>query len=229
MGAHINTPRWNNGYIEKGAALDITWYGLSCFRLAERGKLTVITDPFADSIGLAAPKLKGDVVTVSHEVPGHNNVSAIKGEPYVIRGAGEYEIGGVFVTGIAMNNEEMGVQNIAYLIDFDGLTVLHLGDLNHVPDQSLVQELGEVNALLIPVGGGGGLRAAQAAEVVALIEPYYVIPMHYEQPGIAFSLDPVDKFLKAMGVSKAQESDTLRISASDQPEQPQVVVLLPQV
>ncbi|MDX2162396.1 MAG: MBL fold metallo-hydrolase [bacterium] len=208
--------------------MDITWYGLSCFRLAERGKLSVITDPFSESIGLGAPKLKGDIVTVSHDVPGHHHIAAVKGEPYLVRGAGEYEIGGVFVTGIAMHNEDTGVPNIAYVVDFDGLTVLHLGDLNHVPSQSVVQEMGQVNALLIPVGGGGGLRAAQAAEVVALFEPYYVIPMHYEQPGLAFELDPVEKFLKAMGVSKAQEAETLRISASDQPEQPQVVVLTPQ-
>lgn len=208
--------------------MDIIWYGLSCFRLVERGKVAVITDPFSETIGLTVPKLKGDLVTISHEAPGHDNISAVKGEPYAIRGAGEYEVSGVFVTGIAMHNPETNLHNISYLIDFDGITALHLGNLDHVPDQSVVQELGTVNALLIPVGGGRGLRAAQAAEVVALIEPYYVVPMHYEQPGLNFSLDPVDKFLKAMGVSKAQETEMLRISASDQPEQPQIVVLTAQ-
>jgi L-ascorbate metabolism protein UlaG (beta-lactamase superfamily) len=209
--------------------LEIIWYGLSCFRLSERGRIAVITDPFSDSIGIPSPKLKGDVVTISHDVPGHNFVEAIKGEPHVLRGPGEYEIGGVFVTGVAMHDTEAKRENVAYLFDFDGLTVLHLGDLAHVPAQSAVEELGEVNVLLIPVGGGRGLSAAEATEVVALIEPYFVVPMHYEQPGLAIQLDPVEKFLKAMGVSKVQESDTLKVSAADTPEQPQVVVLTPQV
>jgi len=82
--------------------------------------------------------------------------------------------------------------------------------------------------LLVPVGGGNGLKAAQAADVVALIEPSFVIPMHYALPGLAFELDPVDKFLKAMGVTKVQEADSLKITLSDQPDQPQVVVLNPQ-
>jgi len=106
--------------------------------------------------------------------------------------------------------------------------VLHLGDLAHVPNQSVVEELGQVNVLLVPVGAGMGLKAAQAAEVVALIEPYFVVPMHFALPGLALELEPVEKFLKAMGVSKVQESDTLKVTAADTPEQPQVVVLKPQ-
>jgi L-ascorbate metabolism protein UlaG (beta-lactamase superfamily) len=209
--------------------LEITWVGLSCFRIAERNRITVVTDPFSESIGLPSPtKLKGDVVTVSHDVPGHNFVEALKSDPHILRGPGEYEIGGVFITGVALHDVENNRQNVAYLIDYDGLTVLHLGDLSHVPKQSDVEALGQVSILMIPVGGGNGLRAEQAAEVVALFEPYFVIPMHYQQPGLVLELDPVDKFLTAMGVSKAQESDTLKVTVADTPEQPQVVVLTPQ-
>ncbi|MGQ9909796.1 MAG: MBL fold metallo-hydrolase [Candidatus Flexifilum sp.] len=209
--------------------MDITWYGHSCFRIAERGKIAVVTDPFAESIGLAAPRLKADVVTISHDVPGHNALEMIRTQPYVLRGPGEYEIGGVFITGIAMHTVgDAGAQlNVAYLFDYDSLTVLHLGDLAHVPDQSVIEELGQVNVLLVPVGGGNGLKAAQAAEVVALIEPDFIIPMHYELPGLTIPLEPVDRFLKAMGVSKVQEVDVLKISASELPEQPQVIVLTP--
>lgn len=209
--------------------MDIVWYGLSCFRIAERNKLSVVTDPFADNIGLPAPKLKGDIVTISHDEAGHNNVEAVKGDPHVLTGSGEYEIGGVFITAIAMHNPSTMALNIGYLLDFEGINVLHLGDLDHVPAQSVVEDLGQVNVLLIPVGGGRGLRAAQAAEIVSLIEPYYVIPMHYEQEGLTFALDPVDKFLKAMGISNSQPLDMLKVSASDRPEQPQVVLLQPQL
>lgn len=213
--------------------MDITWYGHSCFRISERGQVTVITDPYSDEIGLPAPKLKGDIVTVSHQMPGHNNVEAVKGYSYVISGAGRYEIGGLFVRGIALHYfdaaQGQAFHNIACLLDYGNLTVLHLGDLMHVPEQSTIEAIGEVNVVLVPVGGGNSLRAANAAEVIALIEPNYIIPMHYALPGLAVELDPVDKFLKEMGVSKVQEEDILKVNSSSLPEQPQVVVLRPQI
>jgi L-ascorbate metabolism protein UlaG (beta-lactamase superfamily) len=211
--------------------LDITWYGHSCFRIIERGQITIITDPYSETIGLPALKLKGDVVTISHDVPGHNYADAVKTRSRTISGPGEYEIGGVFIEGVSMPYilEETARQNVAYLFHYDSLKVLHLGDLAHVPDQSTMERFGEVNVLMVPVGGGNSLKAGEAADVVALIEPHFVIPMHYEMPGLAFELEPVDKFLKAMGVSKVQEADTLKVTLSDMPEQPQVVVLKPQV
>ncbi len=211
--------------------MDITWYGHSCFRITERNRVTVVTDPYSDHIGLPPLKLKGDIVTVSHDEPGHNNVQAVKGDPHVLGGAGEYEIGDVFITGMAMHyiGEETARYNVTYLINYDNLTVLHLGDLAHIPAQSTTEALGEVNVLLIPVGGGNGLRASQAAEVVALIEPHYIVPMHYALPGLNLELETVDRFLKVMGVSKVLEEDTLRVSSSSLPEQPQVIVLRPQL
>jgi L-ascorbate metabolism protein UlaG (beta-lactamase superfamily) len=211
--------------------LEITWYGHSCFRITERNRISVVTDPFSESIGLPVPKLKGDVVTISHQEPGHNYVDAVKGNAHVLEGPGEYELGGVFITGIPMHLVEGDTVrwNIAYLLEYDNLTVLHLGDLAHVPDQSTIESFGEVNVLLLPVGGGNSLRANQAAEVVALIEPQYVIPMHYAIPDLNVPLDTLDKFLKAMGIGKAQEADWLKVSAGELPEQSQVVVLLPQL
>lgn len=191
--------------------------------------MTIVTDPFSSSIGLETPRLKGDIVTISHDSPGHNYAEAVKGAQHVLTSAGEYEISGVFITGIAMSDVKSPSprKNVAYFCDYETLTVLHLGDLTHVPDQSVVQALGEVNVLLIPVGGGNGLNANNAAEVVALLEPHYVVPMHYALPGLRLELDPVDRFLKAMGVSKVSESDVLKVSAGELPEQTQVVVLTP--
>jgi L-ascorbate metabolism protein UlaG (beta-lactamase superfamily) len=211
--------------------LDITWYGHSCFRITERGQISIVTDPFSEQIGLALPRLKADVVTISHAAAGHDNVENVKGHSYVLSGPGEYEIGGVFISGVALPlvNDDVVRENVAYVIQYEALTVAHLGDLAHVPDQSTIEALGEVNIALVPVGGGNALRASMAAEVIALLEPNYIVPMHYVLPGLNLDLDPVDKFLKEMGVSKLQEEETLRVSSSSLPEQPQVVVLQPQV
>lgn len=214
--------------------MELTWYGHSCFRITERSQTSVITDPYHPSIGLPELKLKADLVSVSHDQPGHNAVDLIKGYEYVIHGAGEYEVGELFVTGIPMHfydeETETSIHNVAYLFEYtNNLTVLHLGDLHHVPDQSTIEQLGEVNVLLIPVGGGRGLRAGQAADVIALVEPHYVVPMHYAMDGLTVELDSVDRFLKAMGVSQAQELDTLKVTSSSLPEQTQVVLLEPTI
>ncbi len=209
--------------------MDITWYGHSCFRLTERGKAAAVTDPYNGDIGYKLPrKLRADIVTISHEASGHNNRDWPR-STYVISGPGEYEIGGVFVIAVAMHHpDEPARQNIVYVLDFDGLNVLHLGDLSYVPTQSEVETLGAVNVALVPVGGGNALNAGQAAEVISLIEPDIIIPMHYKTPHTPLELEPLDKFLKVMGLGNVQPQEMLRISAAEMPEQPQVVVLEPQ-
>ncbi len=212
--------------------MEITWHGHSCFRIIERGMAAVVTDPYDDSIGYPALRLKADIVTVSHAAPGHNNLDAVKGVQKTITGPGEYEIGGVFITGIATSRSngekkkgDESRRNTLYLFDFDGLTVCHLGDLDHVPTQSQIEALGAVHVALVPVGGGGGLNAAQAAEVISLLEPSLVIPMHYRTPAASLKLDPVSKFLKEMGLSSAKEEASLKVTRSSLPGETHVVLL----
>ena len=211
--------------------MEITWYGHSCFRLSERGLDSIVTDPFDDSIGYDSPRLKADIVTVSHAAPGHNNVEAVKGAR-AITGPGEYEIGGVFITGIATLRPadkrragEAPQRNTLFVFDFDGLTVAHLGDLDHVPTQSEVEELGTVSVALVPVGGGGGLNASQAVEVVNLIEPAIVVPMHYKTNETTLKLDPLSRFLKEMGLSTVKTEDSLTVKRGSLPDETHVVVL----
>lgn len=212
--------------------MDITWYGHSCFRIAERGSITVLTDPYGPEIGLPPLRqIKADVVTISHDKPGHNYTEAVKSAQIVFRSAGEYEVGGVFINGIALHTvtPEVALPNVAYRIQYGALRVLHLGDLAHVPDQQALSDLADVNVVLVPVGGGAALKSNVAAEVISMIEPNYIIPMHYALPGLSVDLDPVERFLKEMGVSKVQEEDVLKLSVGSLPEQPQVIVLRPQL
>lgn len=210
--------------------MEIVWHGHSCFRMIERGMASVVTDPYDDSIGYEPIKLKADIVTVSHSAPGHNNLDAVKGgEVHPITGPGEYEIGGVFITGLSTDNDKKkkaeGKRNTLYLFDFDGLTVAHLGDLDHVPSQAQIEALGSVDVALVPVGGGGGLNAAQAAEVVSLLEPSVVIPMHYKTDELTLKLDPVGKFLKEMGLGTLKAEPSIKLTKSSLPDETKVVIL----
>jgi L-ascorbate metabolism protein UlaG (beta-lactamase superfamily) len=217
--------------------MEITWYGHSCFRLTERSFATVVTDPFDNkSIGYDPLKLRSDIVTVSHDAPGHNNTDAVKGTSHVIDGPGEFEIGGVFVTGVqtegsgsgkkkSKKDNEAPLRNTVYVFDYDGITVAHLGDLKEVPTQSEIEALGTINVALVPVGGGSALNAAKAAEIISLVEPNLVIPMHYSTPASKVSLDELNKFIKEMGLSKPETQPSLKVTRSGLPNETHVVVL----
>ena len=149
----------------------------------------------------------------------------------MIAGPGEFEIGGVFITGVQTDGGGAGkkakeqVRNTLYVFDYEGLTVAHLGDLQQVPSQAEIEALGNVNVALVPVGGGGGLNAAKAAEVISLLEPNIVIPMHYATPDAKVTLDSLNKFLKEMGLSKQDPQPSLKVTRSGLPEETHVAVL----
>lgn len=209
--------------------MEITWYGLSCFRLTDRGKASIITDPYDGGLGLAALKVRGDLVTISHDAPGHNFAGGVSGRRHTLSGSGEYEIGGVFITGISTIEEVGQSQNILFLFDFDGITIAHLGDMSKVPTQTQTEPLEQVDVLLVPVGGGKSLNAAKAAELVSMLEPSIVIPMHYRIPKLKLELEGVDRFLKEMGVTAPSEEASLKITTSGLPEETQVVLLSPRI
>jgi L-ascorbate metabolism protein UlaG (beta-lactamase superfamily) len=210
--------------------MEITWYGLSCFRLTERNLATVVTDPYDCQVAGYEPlKLRGDILTVSHEAPGHSHISAVKGYTHLINTPGDYEIGGVFITGIQTNGygkkESDEPRNTLYVFDYEGVTVAHLGDLRRVPNQTEIEALGTVHIALVPVGGGGGLNASKAAEVISLLEPGFVIPMHYASAGCNLKLAPLSKFLKEMGLGTIKPQPSLKVTKSMIPEDTRVVVL----
>lgn len=207
--------------------MELTWYGLSCFRLVERKHATVVTDPYGKTVGLPELKLRADIVTVSHKARGHSHLSAVTGNSHVLNGPGEYEIGGVFINGVATFSKDKKYRNVLFVFELSGLSVAHLGDLQHVPAQKEIEALGEVNVLLVPVGGGNSLNAAQAAELVSLLEPNIIVPMHYQLPGQKLELDGVDRFLNEMGVTEAKEEATLKLTARGLPEETETVLLKP--
>ena len=212
--------------------MDINWYGNSCFRIIERGMAAVVTDPYdPEIIGFDYGKLRADVVTVSCDRPEHNYIKGIRSKAFEITGPGEYEIGGVFITGVRINGSKRkknadGVSDTIYVLDYSGLTVAHLGELNSIPSQTEVEGLGEVHVALVPIGGETSLNASKAAEVISLLEPRIVIPMHYGTPENKLPLAPLSKFLKEMGLNQVETVDTLKLSSVNAlPEETRVMVL----
>jgi L-ascorbate metabolism protein UlaG (beta-lactamase superfamily) len=182
-------------------------------------------------MGIDPGKLRADVVTVSCDKPGHNFVKGIRNKAFEITGPGEYEIGGVFITGVRINGSKRktspdDIPNTVYVIDYNGLTVAHLGELNSVPSQTEVEGLGAVHVALVPVGGKTSLNAAKAAEVISLLEPSIVIPMHYDSVEDGMKLDPLSKFLKEMGLNQVETEESVKLSSpSSLPEETRVMVL----
>ena len=208
--------------------MEIVWYGHSCFRLKTRGAI-VVTDPCGKDVGYNIPRIRADIVTVSLNHPDYNNCALVQGDPKVINGPGEYEVKGAFITGIATNLKKSKgperLKNTIYLFDFDGLTVCHLGNLDHVPSQAQIQVLSDIDVLLIPVGAVTTLNANQAAEMIGLLEPQIVIPMHYKTRVVKAKLEPVSKFLKLIGLPEASPRESLEIDKSSLPSETQVIVL----
>ncbi len=211
--------------------MDVTWLGHGCFRLRGRGA-AVVTDPYPPAIGLKLPRLDADLVTVSHEHENHNYTQAVR-EAHEIRGPGEYEVAGVSVIGLpTFHDDEKGAKrgrNTVYLIEIDDVRVCHLGDLGHRLDDTDAETVSSADVLLVPVGGRTAMNAAQAAEVVRQLEPRYVIPMHYAIAGLKLELDPLDRFLKEMGVTAGEPLVKLSVQASSGEYETKVVVLEPKV
>ena len=108
------------------------------------------------------------------------------------------------------------------------MRVCHLGDLGHKLEDTEAEAVATPDVLLVPVGGRSAMNGAQAAEVVRQLEPRYVVPMHYAIPGLKVELDPIDRFLKEMGVTASDPQPKLAVQKSSVTEyETKVVVLEP--
>lgn len=207
--------------------MEITWYGYSCFRITERGHTSVLTDPYQPELDFAQRGLKADLVTVSYERAAAQ-LDDIRGEKYVISAPGEYEIGELFVTGLALHCAQAeGGRAIAYHFEYpNGLNFLHLGVLRSLPDPALIERLDEVHALLLPIGGSA-LAGDALSDLIGTIDPRYVLPMHWPEVDAAAYESALETLLRTMGAAGAEAQDSLRISASSLGEGTQVVRLRP--
>lgn len=183
------------------------------------------------------PKLSADIVTVSHDHGDHNKAELVGGttkrpKPMVVREPGEYEVGGVSVIGTEVfHDEQEGAErgkNIVFTFLVDGLIVCHLGDLGHKLSEAQIEEIGQVDILLVPVGGTFTINASKAAEVVEQLSPSIVIPMHFKHEGMKPEFDQltgVEEFVTKAGLGQAKTTDVLRVTKDELPEDTELYIL----
>lgn len=210
--------------------MDVTWLGHDCVRLRGRERI-VLMDPCAKTTGYSIGKQTADIVTVSRRDPEHAFLETLSSSPRVLDAAGEYEIGGVLLNGVQTaghGKPKDGVarpKNIAFVVELDDLRVCHLGDLDHVPAQDLLEELSDIDLLLLPVGGHGALDAAAAAELISQLQPRLVTPLRYRTDISTQDLDPLEPFIQQLGRGVQEAQAKLTITRANLPEDTRVVVL----
>ncbi|MDP3963389.1 MAG: MBL fold metallo-hydrolase [bacterium] len=209
--------------------MHFSWYGQSCFKIVAKD-ITIIVDPFDRALtGLEPPRSKADVVLYTHKHADH--AAEYKQADFVISGAGEYELKGVHFYGFpvphdANEGSTLGFST-AFLIEGDDLRVLHLGDFGAKQISSeQIEEIGDVDILLVPVGGTYTLDAEGAEKMVRQIEPKVVIPMHYAVPKLKMKLEGVEAFLREMGSGKKEALPKYVIKKKDLLQEGTDVVVL---
>ena len=215
----------------------INWHGQSCFSIStsqgKNNKASIVIDPFDNEIGLKVPKLQADVLLISHDHHDHNNVKAVSGDPFIIKGPGEYDIKEVFIQGInAFHDNSQGAErglSTIYVIEAEEMRICHLGDLGQKELTSeQLDAIGEVDILMIPIGGTYTLDAEEASKIISQIEPRIVIPMHYHLPKLKLKIDKEDKFLKILGIKKPEVLPKLVIKRKDLSEgETKIIILQP--
>lgn len=213
--------------------MDITYLGHSSFKI--KGKnTTVITDPYDPAmVGLKFTKNEADIVTVSHNHADHNKVDLVQNVKMVINNPGEYEVMGVSIIGIEVDHDNEGGKqrgkNTIFILEIDSIRIAHLGDLGHKLSDKVIESMGDIDVLMIPVGGFYTIGAKEANDIVKEIEAPYVIPMHYKEAGlndeIASKIAPVDDFLKDCSL-EVDKLDKLNIKKELIDYEKQKVVLL---
>ncbi|MFA6422729.1 MAG: MBL fold metallo-hydrolase [Candidatus Buchananbacteria bacterium] len=212
--------------------MTIQWLGQSCFKIQTKNngiESTIVCDPFSTKEGLKMPKVQADVITVSHDHYDHNNIEAIKGDPYIINTPGEYETKEIMFYGISsFHDDKKGKErglNTIYKIISEDLNLVHLGDLGDDLDDEQMERLGVVDILLIPVGGIYTIDSKKAIEIISKIEPRIVIPIHYKISGQETKISTADEFIKNCGLP-SEKMDKLKIAKKDLPQENTKLIIL---
>lgn len=213
--------------------MTIQFLGVSCFKISTKignDEVTILTDPYSDKVGKLPRGLAADIVTVSRRThEHHNNLEAVAEGSFIIEYSGEYEVKGIPVYGVPAPHEKPLPKdfhkNVIFQFTIDDMHVTHLGGLDQPLSEEQLAQLGEIDVLLIPVGGGDVLTAKAAADLVSRMEPRVVIPMHYKMKDLDLEASVVEAFVKEVG-AKTIETDKWKATKKDLPQDETFIVLL---
>lgn len=209
--------------------MKIRWLGHSCFKITNSKDVSVVTDPFDNTVGYKIPNVTADIVTTSHNHFDHNFTEAIEGEFDLVNKSGEFYLKDIRITGVLSHHDKSQGKkrgtNTIYTFDMDDIKVCHLGDLGHVLDDNQVAQIAGVDVLLIPVGGNFTIDAKEAVHVVEQFKPSIIIPMHFKTPVMNFPIDTVDVFLQKIGGGEKVNSNEIEIKKEQLYGQRQVYIL----
>jgi L-ascorbate metabolism protein UlaG (beta-lactamase superfamily) len=221
--------------------VEVKWLGHACFYLKSSEGIRIVTDPFNEKMAkeIKFPPIKSreglvaDIITVSHEHGDHNavgDVNQIEGGAAIIRGEGETVAKGIKFKGIgSFHDKERGAKrgkNTIIVFNIDGITFCHLGDLGHLLNDKHIQQIGKVDVIFCPVGGGPTIDAKEATLVAEMLKAKIAIPMHYRHKRAKIKwLAPVDEFIKGKEHVKKLKSDTVYFSKEKLPAELQIVAL----
>ena len=201
--------------------MKIKWFGQSCFMITSENGTKVLTDPFKKMLGYKLPEIEANIVSTSHEHGDHNNINAVKSSFVHINELGEFSEDGIEIKGVETFHDKFSGskrgKNTVYNFKIDEINICHCGDLGHILSSNQIEEIGNVDILLLPVGGLATINAFDAAQVIKQLNPTIVIPMHYRTKAlglIGYIFGTVDKFISASGL-KAKEYEELELNKAN--------------
>lgn len=215
--------------------MNISWYGHSCFKIQTKAKrggkdVTIITDPFDKSIGLRRPQGQANIVTISHKHGDHNDTELLKGDFFTADSPGEFSIQGVTIEGIeSFHDNEEGIlrgRNTIFVFESEEMRVCHLGDLGHELTDNQVDAIGDIDILMIPIGGTYTIDAKGAKKVVGQIEPKVIIPMHYKVDGLTVDIADETEFCNELGTTTKDKLPRLSLKKKDLDETENKVIIM---
>jgi len=178
----------------------IKWIGHACFSIVNEEGVRILTDPYDNSIGLSPVEECTDILLVSHDHFDHNYIQNVTGDYEIFREPGTYEAKGIKIIGLpTFHDEEQGAlrgNNIAFIIETDGIRMMHSGDLGHMPDDGFFEAAGHIDILMVPVGGTYTLDAKESLKFVDRLAPNITIPMHYKTASLNMEIAGIHEFKK---------------------------------
>jgi len=207
--------------------MEISYLGHSCIRIHSNG-VTLITDPYDPNLGISMGRQSADIVTISHDHPNHAHHVNISGNPRILRGPGEYEIGNFYITGMGTDrNDDEGTAktNTVFVLQTEGVVLCHLGDVNHPMTARQIEELNQPDVLFVPIGGRCTISTEQAADLINRISPKIVVPVHYSLENTTGPLQPLAPFLETMAITEPSSNKRLIVTATNLPKELKVEVL----